>query len=81
MKEINIKTNKRLVGRSAVELIQAFTPFKSEIYLELENRHISVKSLLGILSAGIEPGDELRFTIMDDNDVDAALQILKEKLG
>lgn len=80
MTTLEININKRLIGRGAVEFVQAFTPVKGEVYLELKDRHVSVKSLLGVLSSNINQGDIVTLTIMNDEDVEVVKKIISEKL-
>lgn len=76
MTTLIIKSTKRLVGRAAVEFVQSFTPIKGEVYLQLKDRRVSAKSLLGVLSTGINENDLLTIEVMNEQDVDAVIKIL-----
>lgn len=56
-------------------LIQKASNFKSSIYVTKENRRANAKSLLGIMSLGIDRGDELTVSA-DGEDEEAALEVL-----
>lgn len=64
------KATKDLHGRNAVELVHSLTPFKSSIYLKIDDRRINLKSILGLLSADIHEGALLTIEILEDNELE-----------
>ena len=77
MTTLDITLNKELINRNAVTLVQLLTPIKSEIYINKESRRINAKSILGVLSASINKGDEVIFEIFEDSEVATVNQILQ----
>ncbi len=48
-----------LHARPATYFIQTANHFKSSIWVEFEEQRVSAKSLLGVLSLGVEKGSEI----------------------
>ena len=63
-REVTIKNSVGLHARPATFFIQKANSFKSSIWVEREDRRINGKSLLGVLSLGIEKG--MSITIISD---------------
>ncbi len=58
-------------------VIQISSNFDSSVYIEKDGRRANAKSLLGVLSLGIEQGDYLTITAEGD-DEDEALKKLTQ---
>ena len=54
VKEVSVKNQVGLHARPATFFIQKANEYKSSIWVEKEERRVNAKSLLGILSLGIE---------------------------
>ena len=63
-REVTIKNNVGLHARPATFFIQKANSFKSSSWVEREDRRINAKSLLGVLSLGIDKG--MNITIIAD---------------
>ena len=57
--EVTINNEVGLHARPATFFIQKANEFKSSIWVEVEDRKINAKSLLGVLSMGITKGTEV----------------------
>ena len=76
-KEITIVNTSGLHARPATFFIQKANTYKSSVWLEKEDRRVSAKSLLGVLSLGIAKG--MTVTIIADGlDENAAVNGLAE---
>ncbi len=64
MKEVVVQNQVGLHARPATFFIQKANEYKSSIWVESEDRKVSAKSLLGVLSLGITKG--LTITIIAD---------------
>ena len=64
-----------LHARPATFFIQKANEFKSSIWVEVEERRVNAKSLLGVLSLGIVGGTEIKI-IADGTDEEEALNSL-----
>ena len=68
-----------LYNRQATYFIQKANEFKSSIWVEIEDRKINAKSLLGVLSMGITKGTSVNL-IADGPDEEQAVKALTEML-
>ena len=59
-KDVEVKNQVGLHARPATFFIQKANEFKSSIWVEKEDRRVSAKSLLGVLSLGIMGGTTIR---------------------
>ena len=59
MQQSIVKCESGLYNRQATYFIQKANEFKSSIWVEVEDRKINAKSLLGVLSMGITKGTDI----------------------
>ena len=76
-KDITIVNTSGLHARPATFFIQKANTYKSAIWVEKEDRRVSAKSLLGVLSLGIAKGMTITI-IADGMDENAAVNGLAE---
>lgn len=79
MKETIVKCESGLHNKQATYFIQKANDFKSTIWVEVDNRRINAKSLLGVLSMGITTGTEVTL-IAEGSDEEEAVEALTEML-
>ena len=75
--EVTITNNIGLHARPATFFIQKANSFKSSIWVEMDERKVNAKSLLGVLSMGIAKGMTVTL-IADGQDEEAAINALVE---
>ena len=73
MQQSIVKCESGLYNRQATYFIQKANEFKSSIWVEVEDRKINAKSLLGVLSLGIVGGTTIRI-IADGSDEQVAVE-------
>ena len=71
-REITIQNSVGLHARPATFFIQKANSYKSSIWVEKDDRKVSAKSLLGVLSLGIAKGMTVTL-LADGQDEDTAL--------
>ena len=76
-REVTIKNNVGLHARPATFFIQKANSYASSIWIQKDDRRISAKSLLGVLSMGITGGMTITL-IADGPDEAEALNGLEE---
>ena len=76
-KEVLVKNQAGLHARPATFFIQKANEFKSQIWVERNERRVNAKSLLGVLSLGILGDTEIKI-IADGPDEEAAVTALAE---
>ena len=79
MKETIVKCESGLHNKQATYFIQKANDFKSTIWIEVDNRRINAKSLLGVLSMGITTGTAVNL-IAEGPDEVQAVDALSEML-
>ena len=71
-RSVTVNNNYVLHARPATFFIQKANSYKSSIWVDKDERRVNAKSLLGVLSLGIEKGMEITL-IADGEDESAAL--------
>jgi phosphocarrier protein len=71
MQQSVVKCESGLYNRQATYFIQKANEFKSSIWIEVEERRINAKSLLGVLSMGITKGTQLNLIAEGPDEQDA----------
>ena len=79
MQQSIVKCESGLYNRQATYFIQKANEFKSSIWIEVEERRINAKSLLGVLSMGITKGTTINL-IAEGPDEAEAVETLTEML-
>lgn len=79
MKETIVKCESGLHNKQATYFIQKANDFRSTIWVEVDNRRINAKSLLGVLSMGITTGTAVNL-IAEGPDEVQAVDALSEML-
>ena len=74
-KEVVVQNQVGLHARPATFFIQKANEFKSNIWVEKEERKVSAKSLLGVLSLGITQGTNIKI-VADGSDAETAVEAL-----
>ncbi len=70
-KEVTIQNQVGLHARPATFFIQKANEFRSNIWVEKEERKVSAKSLLGVLSLGITKGTSIKIVAEGSDETDA----------
>ena len=74
-----VKCESGLHNKQATYFIQKANEFRSSIWIEVEDRRINAKSLLGVLSMGVTTGTNVTL-VADGADEEAAVNALSEML-
>ena len=74
-KEVIVQNQVGLHARPATFFIQKANEFRSNIWVEKDERRVSAKSLLGVLSLGITRGTNIKI-VADGTDETAAVEAL-----
>lgn len=77
LKTYKITDEDGIHARPATALINTVNKFKSEVFAEANGRKVTMKSILGVLSLGLEPGDLLTISV-EGEDASEALKALDE---
>jgi Phosphotransferase System HPr (HPr) Family len=76
-REVTISSKTGIESKMTAKLIQKASEYESNIWIQKDERKANAKSLLGLLSLGIGPGDRITI-ITDGRDEEKALNDLEE---
>ena len=76
---VTIKLAGGLEARPVAMLVQVASQYEASVYLDTEDKHVNAKSIMGMMSLGLDTGDEL--TVVADgadeeNAVDGVVKYL-----
>lgn len=79
-KSIQIKLETGLEARPVAMLVQVASQFDSTVYLNSGSRKVNAKSIMGMMSMGLESGAEVTVTA-DGSDEEAAVAEIEKFLS
>ena len=79
-KPVTIQLQSGLETRPAALLVQVASQFRSEIYLEVDNRkRVNAKSIMGMMKLGLDTGENVVVSV-NGEDEEAAIQEIEAYL-
>ncbi len=78
-KTITIELDTGLEARPVAMLVQVASQFDSSIYVECESKRVNAKSIMGMMTLGLMPGEEITVTAAG-SDEDKALAGIEKYL-
>lgn len=79
-KEITIRLENGLEARPVAMLVQVASQFDSTIYLEAGEKKVNAKSIMGMMSLGLDTGEKV-IAVIEGNDEEAALAGIEKYLS
>lgn len=79
-KSVQIKLEGGLEARPIAMLVQVASQYDSSVYIELANKKVNAKSIMGMMGLGLGM-DETVTVIADGNDEEAAVTGIENFLG
>ncbi len=67
-KEIEIGLETGLEARPVALLVQVASQFESDIYIESGNKRVNAKSIMGMMSLGLDNGEKVKVTTNGDDE-------------
>ncbi|MBQ6264147.1 MAG: HPr family phosphocarrier protein [Clostridia bacterium] len=77
VKDVTVQNQVGLHARPATFFIQKANEFKSQIWIDKDERKVNAKSLLGVLSLGIVGGTEIRIAANGVDEEEAVEELVK----
>ena len=74
-KPITIQISNGLEARPIAMLVQVASQFESEIYVESGNKKINAKSIMGMMTLGLDTGDSVTISANGADEEEAMDQI------
>jgi len=79
-KEITIRLENGLEARPVAMLVQVASKFDSSVYLEAGEKKVNAKSIMGMMSLGLDTGEKVN-VIVDGEDEAVALEDIEKYLS
>lgn len=79
-KDVVVKLEQGLEARPAAMLVQVASKYSSNVYLESEGRKVNAKSIMGMMSLALAPGESVT-VITDGTDENEALVNMENYLA
>lgn len=71
--DIKIELATGLEARPVAMLVQVASQYEASVYIETEGKHVNAKSIMGMMSLGLDTGEELT-VVADGADEEAAVE-------
>ena len=78
-KPITIHLSTGLEARPVAQLVQVASQFNSEIYVEIGKKRVNAKSIMGMMTLGLVPGEQVTVTA-DGTDEEKAIEGIEKYL-
>ena len=79
-KPITINLSTGLEARPVAQLVQVASQFNSEIYVEIGSKRVNAKSIMGMMTLGLVPGQQVE-VLVDGEDETQAMENIEEFLS
>ena len=79
-KPVKIKLDTGLEARPAAQLVQLASQFECEIHVEVEQKEVNAKSIMGMMTLGLDTGEEIIIST-DGEDEKEAMEKMEEYLS
>lgn len=74
-KDVVVHLDSRMETRPVALLVQIASSFDSEVHLEAENRKVNAKSIMGMMTLGLEDGLDVTITANGEDEADAVEKV------
>lgn len=78
--EITIQIPEGLEARPVALLVQVASQYGSEIYVESDNKKVNAKSIMGMMTLGLDAGEEITLSA-NGEDEEAAMSSIEQYLS
>ena len=79
-KPITIQLSTGLEARPVAQLVQVASQFESDIHVEVGQKRVNAKSIMGMMTLGLDAGEEITL-IANGEDEEAALNSIENYLS
>ena len=79
-KPVKIKLDTGLEARPVAQLVQLASQFECEIHVEVEQKEVNAKSIMGMMTLGLDTGEEIIIST-DGEDEKEAMEKMEESLS
>lgn len=79
-KPITVNLSTGLEARPVAQLVQVASQFNSEIYVEVGEKKVNAKSIVGMMTLGLDAGEEITL-LTNGEDEEAAMNSIERYLS
>ena len=79
-KPITVTLSTGLEARPVAQLVQVASQFNSEIYVEVGEKKVNAKSIMGMMTLGLDAGEEITL-LTNGEDEEAAMNSIERYLS
>lgn len=79
-KPITIQLSTGLEARPVAQLVQVASQFNSDIYVEIGKKKVNAKSIMGMMTLGLDSGEEVILTT-NGEDEEKAMESIEKYLS
>ena len=79
-KPITIQLSTGLEARPVAQLVQVASQFESDIHVEVGQKRVNAKSIMGMMTLGLDAGEEITL-IVNGDDENAAMSSIETYLS
>ncbi len=79
-KDITIQLSGGLEARPVAVLVQVASQYDSKVYLQIDNKKVNAKSIMGMMSLGLNTGEDVT-VLVDGEDEKEALDSIEKYLS
>ena len=79
-KKIQIQLQNGLEARPVAVLVQVASQYNSSIYVECDDRKVNAKSIMGMMTLGLDAGEEITLSA-NGEDEEAAMSSIEQYLS
>ena len=79
-KNITIQLPSGLEARPVALLVQVASQYESQIHVEVQDKRVNAKSIMGMMTLGLEAGDKITVEA-DGSDENAAMEDIEKYLS
>ena len=80
-KSVNIQLSNGLEARPVALLVQVASQYESKVYLETGNKKVNAKSIMGMMSLGLDSGEEVTIVCDGADEENAVADVEKFLTG
>ena len=70
-REITVRLDAGMETRPVALLVQMASQFQSDVYVESENRRVNAKSIMGMMTLGLDAGAEVTVSTDGSDEIEA----------
>ena len=79
-KPITIHLSTGLEARPVAQLVQVASQYESKIHVEVEEKRVNAKSIMGMMTLGLDAGEEITLSA-NGEDEEAAMSSIEQYLS